>query len=283
MSIIKTLPEITHERMNYCSDVLSGKYLKSVRAIYGSTENGKPEHIGSCVAVIIKNENYLITAAHVVDHNEKISLYVSGEKKLVLIETTAFLTTAPNDNRDDDIIDFAILKISPEMKERIGNIEYISEVDILTRDLTDNEKCCLALGYPNSKNKIKPNSGKNLKETPFVYTSNLKHDDDLYEKVGADKKKHYLLDFCEKHSKDEDNKIINSISPKGVSGGGLFYIEGMTRPESYTPDAPCVGKLVGILIEFRKEHKVLLYTRLSTILSALTIQSTRTQQSCADV
>lgn len=283
MSTVKTLPEIISERTNQCSEVLAKKYLRSVRAVYGSTENGKPVHIGSCVAVKIKEERYLITAAHVIDHNEITSLYVSGEKHLVLIESTAHLTVAPQGDRDEDVIDFAVLHLSDDMMVKIGNIEYISEKDILLRDLKQSEKCCLALGYPNSKNKINPKYGNNVKETPFVYTSNLKHDDELFKKTGSIKGQHYLLDYCKKHSKDEARNIVNSISPKGVSGGGLFYIEGMDKPESYVPEAPCVGKLVGILIEFRKEHKVLIYTRLSTILGALTNQITRTSLRSAGV
>lgn len=281
MSIVKSLSGLTLERMNNCSDVLARKYLKSVRAIYGSTENGTPTHIGSCVAVEISSDKYLITAAHVVDLNDITSLYVSGEKNLVLIETRVDVTAAPDGDREKDKIDFAILYLSNEMKEKIGDIYYISQVDMILRDLGGNEKCCLALGYPNSKNKFNPKNCNNVKETLFVYTSNLKHEDDLYEKVEANKRHHYLLDYCQKHSKDETGGVVNSIYPQGVSGGGLFYIEGMTNPESYKPDAPCTGKLAGILIEFRKEHKVLIYTKLSTILSALTSQSTRTQQSCA--
>jgi hypothetical protein len=270
MSIVKTLPELALERMNHCSDVLANKYLKSVRAIYGSTENGKPIHIGSCVAVKLNNENYLITAAHVIDHNKFTSLYVSGENDLVLIEAAAHITAAPDGDREKDIFDFAILKPSSEMEEKIGNIEYICQSEMLLRDLKDAEKFCLALGYPNSKNKLNPKNGNSVKETPFVYTSVLKHEADFYSKAGANKSQHYLLDYCKNHSKDQMNNKVNSISPKGVSGGGLFFIEGMTNPELYKPDSPCAGKLVGVLIEFRKEHKVLLYTKLSTILSALT-------------
>lgn len=283
MNIVKSLSELTLERMNNCSDVLARKYLKSVRAIYGSTENGKPTHIGSCVAVEINNKSYLITAAHVVDHNGITSLYVSGGKSLVLIESLADVTTAPDGDREKDKVDFAIIYLSSEMKKKIGDIYYICQEEMMHRDLGGNEKCCLALGYPNSKNKLNPKNSNSIKETPFVYTSNLKYENELYEKVGADKQHHYLLDYCQKHSKNEANKIVNSIYPKGVSGGGLFYIEGMINPESYKPGVQCSGKLSGILIEYRKEHKVLIYTKLSTILSALTSQSTRMQQSCSGV
>lgn len=143
-------------------------------------------------------------------------------------------------------------------------------------DIKVNERCCLSLGYPNSKNKYnkyKSNDAKNIIETPFVYTSNLQKDCQLFDENEAQPAQHYLLDYCGKHSKDEDNKKVNSISPQGVSGGGLFLIKGMENAESYKPGTPCSSKLIAILIEFHKEHKVLMYTRLSIIIDALTKSS----------
>jgi hypothetical protein len=269
MSEIKTLSEFALERVNKCSDELAKKYLKSVRAIYGSTEHGRPVHIGSSVAIIYKEEKYLITAAHVLDENKLTTLYVSGESHLTLIEATAFVTSAPEGNRDDDIIDFAIIHLNEKLQSDIGDIHYISKSEMLLNDLDGNHRCCLALGYPNSKNKVKPNGGNHIKEASFVYTGYLKSDAELYSKTGTNPKHHYLLDYDRKHSKDEHNNIVNSVGPRGVSGGGLFLIEKIIEPESYRPNVPCSGKLIGILIEFRKNQKVLVYTKLAVIVNVL--------------
>ena len=269
MNLIKSITEITSERMNQCTDELGVKYLRSVRAIYGSTENGKPTHIGSCVAIEYNYQKYLITAAHVLDENEFTSLYVSGNSELVLIESEALTTNSPNGNRDNDTIDFAIIIISDQLSEKIGNIVYLTEDDLHLEETTEKHKYCLALGFPNSKNKLNPTLGNHVKETPFVYSSLLKFDDKLYIDTDTNPKYHLLLDFCKKYSKDENGNKVNSIYPKGVSGGGLFHIEGMSNPESYKPDTPCSGKFIGILIEFREKQKVLVYTKLSVIIHAL--------------
>ena len=42
MTTIKIIDELTLGRMNKCSDALAKKYLLSVKAIYGATENGRP-------------------------------------------------------------------------------------------------------------------------------------------------------------------------------------------------------------------------------------------------
>lgn len=275
MSEIKTLSELALERVNKCSDELAKKYLKSVRAIYGSTEHGSPVHIGSSVAIIYKEEKYLITAAHVLDENKLTALYVSGESHLTLIEATAFVTSAPEGNRDDDIIDFAIIHIDEKLQSDIGDIHYISKSEMLLNDLDGNYRCCLALGYPNSKNKVKLKGGNHIKEASFVYAGYLKSDAELYIRTGTNPKYHYLLDYNWKYSKDEHNNIVSSVRPRGVSGGGLFLIEKIIEPESYRPNVPCSGKLIGILIEFRKNQNVLVYTKLAVIINILENNLTR--------
>ena len=273
MNIIKTLPELTFERMNECTNKLAPQLLRSVRAIYGSKPNGTPVHIGSCVAITFQSQKYLITAAHVLDENENTSLYVSGESELILIESEALVTTPIEGKREDDVIDFAIIILSESLQNQIGNIEYITEDNMLLDEIRHNDRHCLVLGYPNSKNKFNPTTGTNLKETPFIYSSYLKSNADIHMQTGTSPANHYLLDFCKKHSKDENNKTVNSIYPRGVSGGGLFQIEGMTNPNSYKPETPCHSKLIGILIEFKKSKKVLVFTKLKVIITALIIQT----------
>ncbi len=102
---------------------------------------------------------------HVIDNYEITSLYIS---ELVLFEATVHQTKAPRGNREDDIIDFALLDLTDELKDKIGSIEYINEKYMLIRGLSAVEKSCLALGCPNTKSKLNCRNGNKLKETPFV-------------------------------------------------------------------------------------------------------------------
>ncbi|WP_155806675.1 trypsin-like serine protease [Mariprofundus ferrooxydans] len=266
---IKTVAEATFDRMNECSKELAKQFLKSVRSIYGSTKYGKPSHIGSGVLISYGSNKILLTAAHVMDHNELTTLYISGERSLVSLTGHCSLTVAPNGNRRMDKLDFALLLLSDETIQKMGQVEYLDEHQFQVTDLPPNERCCLALGFPNSRNKRCNNTNMKVKQEPFVYTSVLKTDDFLYRSLSANPAYHYLLDYCSNHSKDEENNTVNSVSPKGVSGGGLFLIEGMANPESYKPNAKCNGKLLGILIEYHKNEKVLLFTKLSVVLKYL--------------
>lgn len=270
MGTIKTIGELTRERMNECSDALANKYLLSVRAIYGATENGKPDHIGSCVLLEYRDKKILATAAHVIDKNEFTSLYINGEAKLVQIIGSSLITAAQDSDRDKDKLDFSVLPISDELAIALGNAYYVPENEWELRDLPKKDRCCLVLGFPNSKNKKTDTAKKLVRPEPFVYTSIIRSDPMLFAEINFSPSDHYLLDFCRKHSKDSSGKITNSICPKGCSGGGLFLIENMANPESYRPEAGCSGKLLGILIEQNKNKKVLAFTRISTIKKALT-------------
>lgn len=269
MTIIKTINELAFERMDICSDVLAKKYLLSVRAIYGATDNGRPYHIGSCILLEYKGNKILVTAAHVIDHNEQTSLYISGENNLVQLIGSCFTTSSRDDDRGKDKLDFSVFPISDKLASDLGNLYFIPEKEWALEELSEKDRCCLALGFPNSKNKKIDPSKNEFKLEPFVYTSTIKSDPKLFEEIGFSTADHYLLDFCSKHSKDSDNKITNSICPTGVSGGGLFLLEGIANPESYRPEIECKGKFLGILIEQRKNKKVLVFTRIAVIIKAL--------------
>lgn len=265
-SKLKTIEELVHERMNYCSSVLSKKFLKSVRAIYGSDRNGRPSHIGSCVAIKHKEQYYIVTAQHVMEHNAETSLYIGGEDRLILIEGKVHSTLKDNSSID---LDLAIIPLSESVYRKIGDIYYLEEKDMVLRDLEEYEKYCLAIGYPNSKNKYNISNGLNVISEPFIYSSNIKTDEQVYRVTGTSSKYQVLLDFCQKKSKDENNLFVNSTSARGVSGGGLFLIENMHDPRFFLHELECTGKLLGILTEYRKNHRVLVYTKVSVVINII--------------
>lgn len=276
MGVIKTINEAVRERMNECSGILSKQFMKSVRPIYGSTDHGKPDHIGSCVLLEISKKKYLVTAAHVTDHNENTTLYVSGENGLVQIEAECIRTRAVDGSRDKDKFDFAILLLPDHIVNKLGNVKFLDETNILTSDTAKNGELYLALGFPTSQNKKVHSNENKVTQNPFVYSSTLKTQSSIFKDIQANPETHYLLDFCSKHSKDENNTVVNPFSPIGASGGGLFLIEGMNNLENYRSSSDCSGKLVGILIERHQKQKVIMATKLSVVLNALTLASART-------
>ena len=268
MNTIKTVAEIFQERMNECVDILSKRFLCSVRPIYGSNEQNKPYHIGSCVLIAVGAKKYLVTAAHVIDHNDRSTLYVAGTTNLVKIEAECIISKSIDGSRKNDKFDFAVMSLSDQVVQELGTgTKFLKESDILLAT-PKQRSLYLALGYPNSRNKTN-NLNLSVSQNPFVFSSTLVDNPDIFKGISVSAETHYLLDFCRKHSKDVNNKIVNSISPIGASGGGLFFIDAVSNPENLRPGSGCTGKLVGILVEHHKTHKIILATKLTLVMNAI--------------
>jgi hypothetical protein len=134
MSAIKTIQEITRERMDEYSESVSAKFLPAVRPIYGSTGKARPEHIGTCTLLHLGEDKYLVTAAHVIDHNtdNDTTLYLGGAPGQALIEIDADFsaTGKPGNNREKDHYDFAIWKMPQQVIDALGDVRYLEDRDI---------------------------------------------------------------------------------------------------------------------------------------------------------
>lgn len=84
--MIKTLREVVRERQNECSKVAFDRYRYAIVPIYGATDKDAPEHIGSGVLLTLPEGHCLLTAAHVIDWNNRTRLYtgVSQMEELIL-------------------------------------------------------------------------------------------------------------------------------------------------------------------------------------------------------
>jgi len=266
MSRILSIQDIVHQRKIECVGVLSRKFMNSVRPIYGSTEGGAPDHIGSCVLVDFNGRKHLVTAAHVLDHLDETHLYVGGEIDLVPFNQKARVTNALSGNRHDDRIDIAVITIDDKCISKMGQVVFLDEDDILFESCSSDEVVYMALGYPNSRNKRLYKKKGKVSQNPFVYSSTLITKKDTFKEVKAFPEIHYLLQFDKKKSKDPSNNTITAISPKGASGGGLFTVDGLGRMETYiNPSNNCHGKLVGVLIEYHPQTNVIIATKMAIV------------------
>ena len=132
-------------------------------------------------------------------------------------------------------------------------------------------KIYLAIGYPNSKNKNKEINRTNTSVTPhlFSYSSTIKQNSDLCQKLKISGNEHLFLNYNSKYSKDTNGLKINSISPKGISGRALIDMGNITQIEQYETNVLCNGKLTGLLIENHQEYCVMCAVKISVITQAI--------------
>lgn len=260
---IQTINEISRDILNEWSENARARYRDAVRPIYGATGKGDPDHIGSCILLEVDGEHFLLTAAHVLDHNQNTSLYLGGDE-LILLQFEALATIAPSGDRDKDHADFAIARLDPETLAKLSGAMFITQNDFSPHVGSAEGRVYSCLGYPNSKNKPKPYNGKNIKPMIGLYTSVGRPSTKL--PMIANDKCHILIDHNAKFSRDETGNRVSSIALPGFSGGAIIDL-GFISPD--TISSPPQPKLAALLIEAHKNEHVILGTRLATILGAV--------------
>lgn len=265
MSLIKSPYEVIREK---CTEELASAFKESVRPVYGSTQNGSPSHIGSCIFISVNSKKYLITAAHIIDASAITMLYTAGAGSdlVSLSDQSCLLTPKVDGERDKDRFDFSVVKLSDVLIQNLKSVSYISEDQMLLNGPGHNY--FLALGYPTSQNKKINVAAKKVTQNPLAYLASRQTNEEIFSKIGIKEETHFLLKY-EKYSKNATGNKANTPPPCGISGGGLFYLSNLTSPEIYRLGNKCIGKLAGLLIEHHKQHKVITAVRMSLIISEI--------------
>ncbi|MER8438315.1 serine protease [Mesorhizobium sp. M1312] len=260
---IKTINEITREYLDDAAKAALAKFRDAVRPIYGVTDKGAPDHIGTALLLELPEGHFLLTAAHVVDHNQGTSLYL-GADKFALLQFEALVTTSPDGNRGSDHADFAIARLDADLLAKLSAAKFVTEADISRSGVSTEGRTYTCLGYPNSKNRVKPHKGPKVTPMLLPYTSTGKPAAQL-PKIAKDEF-HILVDYNAKYVRDEHGKKVSATDMHGCSGGAIVDL-GKISPDALS--APFGPKLAALFIEGHAKEKVILGTRVSAILAAV--------------
>ena len=264
MSTIKSTEDAIRETISSLSQRAVNKFQSAIISIYGSTDNGAPDHIGSCIALDLQDQKLLLTAAHVVDCNDYTTLYL-GTTKLMPLEMNFFSSGKPHGDRDGDHYDFAVGRLSSEMADALDGVGFISECDICLSNWEPQGTIFTIAGYPNSKNTKVDHAQKKVIGSLFCYSNSAITNRTLMEKLDISAQSHIILQFDQKRSKNQYGKQVNSVRLKGISGGPAFNLGRLTNPMVLAGQhfpKPC---LAGMVIEYHARHKAVIVTRLNII------------------
>ncbi|MBJ6750976.1 trypsin-like peptidase domain-containing protein [Geomonas anaerohicana] len=270
MNLVKSYKEIVHEQIKNGAANAGKKYKNAIRPIYGSEENGKPVHIGTCVLVEIGGKRYLITAAHVVDESRLTSLYIGGTvgSKLLLIEGEFMCTTKPKGDRDLDHYDFAWLELSQQQLKQLEGVSFVAEVDIASQRTDSEKRAYVVMGYPNTKNKEVDFTNMSITPRFARYTATGKKKPKMYNKLKISGESHIVVEH-KKRSVDSDGNITASIHPRGMSGGAFIDLGGLVSLEELAKQDVNPGLLAGIFIEKHREFNAMLSVRIEIIIDTI--------------
>ena len=245
------------------------RFRWAIRPIYALLPRDQVEHIATCTLLNIDRVRLLVTAAHVIDqHSKNSSLLIGGRDRIVNLEAEFQKTKAPEDSQDADHFDFAFAPVTDEMAAKLGAVEYIPESAISLGRRAERRYFYHCVGFPNSKNKdIFP--GSQLAKTKlWPYTSYGKLSEEITESW-YDPEAHLFIDFSQRHSRDAaTGKIVNSIKPRGASGGPVFFVSAFSDPEELRPGREANTPLEGIMIERNTKNAAVVAVKINLVLAA---------------
>src|SRR4051794_8534638 len=102
---MEPITELIRDAINRANDMAATVAKAAVRPIYRNIGT-RPDHLGTVTFVTVDGEDYIVTAAHVVDHHKEHTLYI-GHQRLQDLTLTFHTTQAPDDDRARNRWDFS--------------------------------------------------------------------------------------------------------------------------------------------------------------------------------
>ncbi len=223
--------------------------------------------IGTAVFIVINNEPFLFTVAHVTDEINNGELLVPTISGLLPIDGyMAHIDLLPEMRRSEDIIDLAYYRLSSLFAKSLSAHfqplpQQRSELILSALELS----VCSVSGYPASKSKKK---GSNVYTSEIYSYRGVAADDSIYQKHKLNPDTNIIINFNKKQSVSPiDGEMYLPPKHKGVSGGAIFaWPHGQEISEDWS-----LPKLVGIFHTYKETEGLMIGTSLIGFMSAITL------------
>jgi hypothetical protein len=267
VSLIKSARQGIEDRISEVAERAYEKYRQAVLPIYG-TKRGTPAHIGTCFFLRVDTQRYVVTAAHVVDESENSTLYIPLGRRLLAIDGMFACTNVPVGGREADHFDFAFAAVSDEYFSGPSGPSCIEASDISLNRVQVETHAYMLIGYPRSKNK-KPNSAKkSIRQKIWHYYATGRSVPGLYGRLRLTGDDHICIKY-EKRSRTADGEWVNSIFPRGMSGGPLIDLGAQSPPTDTSISELFTGRLSGVFLECYEDENVLLSVKISLLVDRI--------------
>lgn len=244
------------------------KFAPAVHPIYRADRNGRPTLFGTCFGLALDGQRYLVTAAHVVDDIAKDGGYVVGDAQLVPLLGDFYCTVTPEAVRDGDHFDFAWKELTDDEVGALKWNKYVGESEFCENRAPTVGRVYLVLGYPRSKNKKADPTSRRVRPKLNMYYSTGKTYGQLFSSLGLTGDEHIAIDHANR-SADANGVGVNSVYPRGMSGGPFVDLGRNSSPADLARKTPFEGRLAGMLIEKYDERDALVAVKIDLIVSAI--------------
>ncbi|QKI90125.1 hypothetical protein [Thiomicrorhabdus xiamenensis] len=226
--------------------------------------SGKIQQIGTGIFIDFQGKPFLYTAAHVTDNSHSGELMIPTRFGIEPIDGyMAYIDLPPEVKRQDDAIDIAYYRLSTNFASSMM-IHFKpfpqSRIKLIKSSLESG--VCSVYGYPISKGKKR----KGKYESESATFRGVAASSDVYTKLGLSEETNIIIHFHKKRAvSPESGQKINPISPKGISGGGIFlWPYGHELSNDWS-----LPKLIGIFHTYKKSEGLMIGTNLIPVLSAI--------------
>jgi hypothetical protein len=232
--------------------------IQPIYAVLPTSE--RPTQIGSCVLVTIRDQVFVLSASHVFEPIGQYAVLVACGRKLHPLTGDRFSSArGPSGSHQDDPVDASVLHITCNVPDEIRSAALT--VDQCDGELaTSSERVFVLSGYRASKSKSS-SAGLTSQRERFPSIEWKEAD---YVRHGLDRNRQVALLY-------EEQVLVAmkwQTPPRlrGMSGGAILRIAGLTVDPRMTPSRALEAKLTAIMIEQRPREKnrlpVLIGTRI---------------------
>jgi hypothetical protein len=227
---------------------------KCVRPIFRDDElNGRSDLEGSCVLLKIGEQPFLLSAGHLFLDRHAHLRVLPGSGPLVPLTPIQIFNTSNPDQKNEDEFDVAVVPLCPEIAQHFTQDELLSVDDLDVHEIASEGKIYSAFGYPVAYVRKTDEGQINLNATTLRTMVKI----ETYKHLKLFQNTHFVVEFDRVNMARPTGDRATAPDPHGMSGGGLFRIEGNK------------AKLVGILIEWRNHKKVIVATHIGFCLELI--------------
>lgn len=226
--------------------------------------SGKIEQVGTGIFIEFQGAPFLFTAAHVTDIAEYGSLMAPTKGGISVIDGyMAYVDLLPGSIREEDTVDIAYFRLGSEFARSL--LAYFKPLHQSRCEIIQNiaEPGIYSIcGYPASKARQKDG----FFSSEFASYRGLSAKTETYKELALSCESSIIIHFRKKNAISPlDGKKINPLSPRGVSGGGIFaWPSGYELSNDWS-----LTRLVGIFHTYKERKSVMIGTNLMSVIMAI--------------
>lgn len=257
------------ELINDVQQAALSNFAGSIFPVYRFADGGDPVHIGTCFAFEYRERRFLVTAAHVMDHQDRglLGFASTAERVPVEIQGQWHIVSPGDRSREEDPFDFAWHELTSVETPSVPCIPESALENTATP--SSGLRLLTTIGFPVSKNKkIKPSERKSRSIVPIrsQYSNTEMTPTAYFQARGMSPSTHVAMKR-ESRAINSDGVEENTISHRGFSGGPLIY-SGVTNSSISLGSQ----KVLGVILEGDDSSGTIVALRLSVLLRHIDTQ-----------